>query len=174
MLTVLTNAGSLTAQDRPADGDRERGSAIAAKGETSQPGYARRHALVIGIDDDQDPIYPDLEYAVADALEGWASDPERVGEDDLLVFFFAGHGVTRKVGSRGSRGYLVPVDGGTDRRDQPRWGSLLDMTDLESESELIPAKHVLFILDCCFGGLAVSRTAGPVAAEGSPVEPGRS
>jgi formylglycine-generating enzyme required for sulfatase activity len=35
---------------------------------------------------------------------------------------------------------------------------------LEDVSEVIPAKHTLFLLDCCFGGLVVSRAAPPVAA----------
>lgn len=48
--------------------------------------------------------------AMNDALEGWASDRKRVGENDLLVIFYAGHGVTRDPGSRGSRGYLVPEE----------------------------------------------------------------
>jgi len=137
--------------------------------------YGRRHALVVGIDAYEDPAYPDLGYAVADAqavakiliekygfapddvrlilnedatrdaldeaLEEWACDPERVSDEDLLVVFFAGHGVTRELGGRGSRGYLVPVDGRADAQATPAWSSLLGMNDLEDVSEAIPAKH---------------------------------
>lgn len=38
------------------------------------------------------------------------------------------------------------------------------MDEFEGVSELIPAKHALFLLDCCFGGLAVTRSTPPVAA----------
>ena len=98
------------------------------------------------------------------ALMDWACDPARIGEQDLMVIFFAGHGVTRDLGPRGPRGYIVPMDGGSDQRGGHVWSSLLGMRDLEDISEAIPAKHVLFILDCCFGGLAIRRSAPPVAA----------
>ena len=196
-------ASSAQAQQQGDDASRGVATLRTQEGETSaETGpsrtYASRHALVIGIDDYEDPGYPDLGYAVADAraiakmvieqfqfpegnvklllngdankdavedaLEEWASDPDRVGEEDLFVIFFAGHGVTRDLGSRGSRGYLVPVDGEKDRKGRPSWGSLIGMPDFEEVSEAIPAKHALFILDCCFGGLAVKRSDPPVAA----------
>jgi len=180
------------------DSNQERGIEVVNNIEAvAQPAYARRHALVIGINAYKDPGYPDLGYAVADAeavaailiedygfaqkdvllilnedatkatidkaLEEWACDYDRIGEDDLLVVFFAGHGVTRDLRSRGDRGYLVPVDGaGSDGAHE--WASLLGMNHLEDVSEAIPAKHVLFILDCCFGGLAVKRSPAPIAA----------
>ena len=101
--------------------------------------------------------------ALASALEVWACDTERVGEEDLFVLFFAGHGVTRP-GRRESRGYIVPVDGRSNSRGESDWSSLIGMNDVEDISELVPAKHALFVLDCCFGGLAVTRAAPPVAA----------
>ena len=106
------------------------------------------------------------EAATADrlraALDDWACDPRRVGEDDLMVVFFAGHGVTRDLGRRGKRGYLVPSDG-RQSGDLPVWSSLYSMADLEDVSEAIPGKHALFILDCCFGGLVQDRAALPIA-----------
>lgn len=166
--------------------------------EVAPSSYARRHALVIGVDDFSDSYFPNLAYAEADAggiakllvddlgferedvrlilgkdatkdelesaLMDWACDPTRIGEDDLLVVFFAGHGVTRDLGSRGRRGYLVPVDGRTDQKGSYVWSTLFGMRDLEDISEAIPAKHVLVVLDCCFGGLAIKRDAPPVAA----------
>ena len=101
--------------------------------------------------------------ALASALEVWACDTERVGEEDLFGLFFAGHGVTRP-GRRESRGYIVPVDGRSNSRGESDWSSLIGMNDVEDISELVPAKHALFVLDCCFGGLAVTRAAPPVAA----------
>ncbi len=96
-------------------------------------------------------------------LEDWACNPDTIGKNDLLVVFFAGHGVTRDLGSRGKRGYLVPVDG-RKRDGSEAWSSLVAMPFFEEVSEACPAKHVLFILDCCFGGLAVTRAPPPVAA----------
>ena len=34
--------------------------------------------------------------AVAEALEEWACNPDRVGEEDLFLLFYAGHGMTRQ------------------------------------------------------------------------------
>jgi formylglycine-generating enzyme required for sulfatase activity len=167
--------------------------------EPAPASYGRRHALVIGINDYEDPAFPDLGYAVADAqaiakqlvdrfgfetdrvllilnedatqdgieevLQNWACDEDAIGEDDLLVVFFAGHGVTRRyAGGSKAKGYLVPVDGRIRSDGKTDWGSLIEMEDLENASEVIPAKHTLFLLDCCFGGLVVSRAAPPVAA----------
>ena len=201
---TLMVAGSTAQEQREQEEGTSRGVRALenAGAETGEAGpsrtYANRHALVIGINDYEDPGYPDLGYAVADAqaiakivveqfkfeeqnvklllngdatkdaieeaLEEWAADVDRVGEEDLLVVFFAGHGVTRDLGSRGSRGYLVPVDGEKDRKGRPAWSSVFGMNELEDISEAIPAKHALFILDCCFGGLAVKRSDPPVAA----------
>jgi hypothetical protein len=38
------------------------------------------------------------------------------------------------------------------------------MDDLREVSDLIPAKHALFILDCCFGGIVADRAAPLLAA----------
>jgi len=173
---------------------QERGIEVeGAEDGPNQTGYGRRHALVIGIDEYEDAGFQDLAYAVADAkavanslmdrygfeqeyvklllnehatrdavseaLEEWAADSDRVGHEDLFVLFFAGHGETRRLGERGDRGYLVPVDG-----HPGKWSSLLGMDDLADASDAIPAKHALFILDSCFSGLVVNRSAAPIAA----------
>jgi hypothetical protein len=74
-----------------------------------------------------------------------------VSENDRLVVFFAGHGHTR-LGRRGEIGYLVPVDG-----DPGDLATLVRWDDLTKNSELIPAKHILFVMDACYGGLALTR-----------------
>lgn len=75
--------------------------------------------------------------------------------DDRLIFFFAGHGYTQ-TGRRGEIGFLVPFDG-----DPSNLASLIRWDELTRNSELIPAKHVLFIMDACYGGLAVTRYVRP-------------
>ena len=75
--------------------------------------------------------------------------------DDRILFFFAGHGFTY-LGRRGEVGYLVPVDGSPERLE-----SLLRWDDLTRNADLIQAKHLLFIMDACYGGLALTRAPGP-------------
>jgi hypothetical protein len=79
----------------------------------------------------------------------------RVEPDDRIVVFFAGHGHT-VTGRRGEVGYLVPVDGSTDQI-----ATLIRWDDLTRNAELIPAKHILFVMDACYGGLALTRYTPP-------------
>jgi hypothetical protein len=78
-----------------------------------------------------------------------------VGHDDRLLVFFAGHGYTR-AGRRGEVGYLIPQDG-----DPANAATLVRWDDLTRNAELIPAKHILFVMDACYGGLAVTRSLAP-------------
>jgi hypothetical protein len=78
-----------------------------------------------------------------------------VKENDRIVVFFAGHGHTHR-GRRGEVGYLVPVDG-----TPANLASLIRWDDLTKNADLIPAKHILFIMDACYGGLALMRSPGP-------------
>jgi hypothetical protein len=143
--------------------------------------FENSYAVVIGIDTYAHPKWPKLNYAVKDA-KGFASFlksqgftvielyeqqatkeailsaiedkliPRLTGKDRVVVFF-AGHGDTRLVGDL-ERGYLVPA-GGTDS-----YGSLIPVTQLHDlSSAMSAARHQLFILDSCFGGLAAMRSA---------------
>lgn len=77
----------------------------------------------------------------------------QVSADDRLLVFYAGHGHTR-AGSRGEVGFLVPSDG-----NPQDLSSLIRWDELTRGAELIQAKHVLFVMDACYGGLALIRGA---------------
>lgn len=79
----------------------------------------------------------------------------RAGPDDRIVLFYAGHGHTT-TGRRGQVGYLVPVDGSVGKLE-----TLIRWDELTRNADLIPAKHVLFVMDACYGGLAVLRHVRP-------------
>jgi hypothetical protein len=75
--------------------------------------------------------------------------------DERILIFFAGHGHTVS-GFRGEVGYLVPYDANpSDLSTLIRW------QELTGNSELIRAKHMLFIMDACYGGLALTRSLHP-------------
>ena len=76
--------------------------------------------------------------------------------DDRIVVFFAGHGHT-VTGRRGETGFLLPVDG-----DPADLSTLIRWDDLTRNADLIPAKHMFFVMDACYGGLALTRS--PVQA----------
>lgn len=76
----------------------------------------------------------------------------KIGTDDRVLFFFAGHGYTETLGGR-KVGYIVPYDGESS-------SSLISMDELMDESRNMGnARHQLFLLDSCFGGLLL-RTRG--------------
>lgn len=141
--------------------------------------YANLKALVIGVSRYADAQY-DLAYARSDAeavaqvLQGdlgfnavstlYDADATRAGilrffehelqksnEDDGLLIFFAGHGITVPSGVGDDRGFLVPHDG-----DPKRPFANLSLTAIRDDYlPMIPAKHVFLVVDACYGGLAL-------------------
>ena len=80
-----------------------------------------------------------------------------VGHDDRVFVFFAGHGATRKLASGRDLGYIIPVDANLADLE----GTAISMTNFQDISEAIPAKHVLFVMDSCYSGLALTRGGMP-------------
>jgi hypothetical protein len=141
--------------------------------------------VVVGIDDY--PKWPKLSYAVNDAkgmkeilisrfgfkadhvytllnaeatrekilsvLGDTLSNPKRVQREDRVFVFFAGHGATRKLPSGRDLGYIVPFDADPENFQ----GQSISMTNFQDISEAIPAKHVFFVMDSCYSGLALTR-----------------
>jgi len=83
------------------------------------------------------------------------ANDSNVTPDDRIVVFFAGHGHTVS-GRSGETGFLVPVDG-----DTADLSTLIRWDELTRGADLIPAKHMLFLMDACYGGLALSRKPLP-------------
>ncbi|MBI4776038.1 MAG: caspase family protein [Deltaproteobacteria bacterium] len=72
------------------------------------------------------------------------------GLNDAVFVYFACHGITRST-FQGDLGYLIPYDGSVKMDEMYK---NISMQQIKSDiSPLIPAKHVLFIADACFGGL---------------------
>ena len=145
--------------------------------------YGGSHAVVIGIN--TYTHLPQLQAAVADAtavamelerrgfavrpplLDGSATRaeiarllgdvlPREVGPQDRVVVFFSGHGATTGW-DRHALGYLMPVDG---QRNSPR-ATGISMSELQRWLAGYKAKHVLFVADACYSGLALStKSAG--------------
>lgn len=109
-------------------------------------GFAREEVLVL-LDEDATKTRILAEYLK------WAN--HGASSDDRLLFFFAGHGHTF-TGRRGEVGYLVPYDGNTEDLS-----SLIRWDDLTRNAELFKSKHMLFLMDACYGGLALTRAPSP-------------
>jgi uncharacterized caspase-like protein len=93
--------------------------------------------------------------ATKGAIETWLEDklPKHTGENDRVIFFFAGHGVSRQLPQDGERGYLIPHNAQKDK-----YSDYVSMFVLRDACGLIPAKHIFIILDCCFSGIAAFRS----------------
>ena len=88
-------------------------------------------------------------------------NPEKVKREDRVFVFFAGHGITRKLPSGRDLGYIVPVDADSENYQ----GKSISMTNFQDISETIPAKHLFFVMDSCYSGLALVRGAGSPRTE---------
>ncbi len=73
----------------------------------------------------------------------------KVGSDDRVLFYFAGHGIARDgLDSKdGPAGYILPQDA---QREDDR--SFVPMQELHDALIALPCRHLLAILDCCFAG----------------------
>jgi len=78
-------------------------------------------------------------------------------ENDRVVFYFAGHGETETLGLEGTdMGFLLPVEG----KKENLYLTSIPMDELKRIALRSKAKHMLFLVDACYGGLAAQNTRG--------------
>ena len=80
----------------------------------------------------------------------------QASENDRILIFFAGHGTTIELPESGEMGYLLPSDG----NHNDLFTTSIPMNDLKIISSMSNAKHILFLVDACYGGLAATNTRG--------------
>ncbi|SVE37250.1 uncharacterized protein METZ01_LOCUS490104, partial [marine metagenome] len=78
----------------------------------------------------------------------------KAGDNERILVFFAGHGETMDLPAGGEMGFLLPVDG----NENNLYASAIRMDDLKDFSYLSKSKHMLFLVDACYGGLAAVGT----------------
>jgi len=85
--------------------------------------------------------------------------PKKIGPNDRVLFYFSGHGTQRTIKTRQGeivRGYLPMPDS-----EKDGWASMISMNELEVWYRNIQqSRHVLFLLDSCFSGLAGVQSKG--------------
>lgn len=88
---------------------------------------------------------------------------KKINPKDRVLIFFAGHGIATST-ETGPMGYLMPVDGS---RDAPV-ATGISMSELQIWMTGYKAKHVMFVADACYSGLAVTSRS----AQADPADPG--
>ena len=152
---------------------------------TTEDIYDNSYALIIGIDKYQN--VQNLNYAVKDAasiqdilvntfdfpkdnvrlltnedatkqniIEAFSDITTKAEESDRVLIYFAGHGETMDLPEGGEMGYLLPVDGNSNNL----YVSSIGMDELKKISLMSNAKHLLYLVDACYGGLAAIGSRG--------------
>ena len=92
------------------------------------------------------------------------ANTQKIGKNDRVLVFFSGHGQTLPLPSGGEMGFLIPHDAEVDLSDVKNpaqyYKSCIGMDELNRRSLAIPAKHLLFIVDACYSGLAADFQRG--------------
>lgn len=89
------------------------------------------------------------------------TDASRIKPNDRVIVFWSGHGQTVTAPEGGQIGFLLPTDAAVDFTNldniRPYRETCVPMDELGRLAREIPAKHVLFLVDACFSGLAATR-----------------
>jgi len=146
---------------------------------TTEDIYDNSYALIIGIDKYEN--VRSLDYAVKDAediqsmlvdkfhfqqdnivllkdeeatktsiLQEFSNITKKAEANDRVLIFFAGHGETEDLPDGGEMGYLLPVDG----NNTDLYISSIKMDEIQTISLRSEAKHILYLIDACYGGIA--------------------
>jgi serine/threonine protein kinase/uncharacterized caspase-like protein len=102
--------------------------------------------------------------AVVQRLSRWL--PERARGAELVVIYFAGHGLVQTVGRR-QEGFLLPYDADPD--DVVTRG--VAMSDVASWIDGLDARAVVVCLDCCHAGKVLGQRGPAVAARNMELRP---
>jgi hypothetical protein len=112
----------------------------------------------LGFDEITPPLFN--EDATGHAIRALVADDlmHHLTPSDSLILFYAGHGGTRTqtLGTETIKtGYLIPVDATNTPNRVSTW---IELESWLRKVSLLPAKHILVIIDACYSGIAL----GPI------------
>ncbi|MEM7164396.1 MAG: caspase family protein [Planctomycetota bacterium] len=119
-----------------------------------------------GFDDATVTVLLNEEATREGILQAFGALKEKIGPDDSLLVFWAGHGTAESIGGNDEAlGYLVPHDGTMERATA--MSRNITMRSLRDDVlRSIRAKHQFVVLDACFGGLlAKKRSVGELTRQ---------
>jgi len=109
-----------------------------------------------GFEEDHIKLILDEEATKDNITRGFSEMLKQAGKKDRVVVFFAGHGETFTKPDGGEKGYLVPTEGNLEEL----YLTSISMNELYEIAEISSAKHILYLVDACYSGLAISESRG--------------
>lgn len=139
-----------------------------AIGESLQTLYGFKPNYLLGPQATKDAILKTVRSYASPRLESGEANPEFLGEKDVLIVFFAGHGQVVPVPIQtskpsGREGFLVPFEAKLradlkDLSNPDQWQrEAVDMRELVRLTETMKAQHVLLLIDACCSGFMTQR-----------------
>lgn len=96
---------------------------------------------------DQKATLKNIKQLLGDILK------DRVRQNDQVLIFWAGHGETVDNPKGDETGYLIPFDG-----NKNFYSTCFSMDEIKTLANIIPAKHILFLIDACYSGYTTDQT----------------
>ena len=107
-----------------------------------------------GFSEDNIRFLTDKEATKDNIMNGFQDILLNAGAKDRIVVFYAGHGDTYPLPNGGDMGYLIPVDG--EATKEKIFLTSISMSTLEELASMSAAKHILYLVDACYGGLTLA------------------
>lgn len=125
----------------------------------SKLGFKKDNVFIV-LDPPPDDLPRDLNVHSRRATKAVIEDlifdrlPQLAKPNDRVLIFYAGHGDRRLVpeSKLNSIGYLVPSDAVPDK-----WHTFIEWDAIMRAGDYCPAKHMFYLLDACYSGIAASR-----------------
>jgi len=102
------------------------------------------------------PPYHDQTKKQIEAIIHQFLEDHKFGPQSELLIYFAGHGYFDKTVNKG---YIVASDSLSSQKGAERNASCISLDDLASTLDKVSCRHVLLLLDTCFGGTVLPKYA---------------
>jgi len=83
---------------------------------------------------------------IGDKLKGRDEEEKEMNKESMFLFYFSGHGAKNTDGNQDVY-HLCPHD-----YDQKKFATSINIDSLVHLVQSFNCKHIVFVLDCCFGG----------------------
>jgi len=90
---------------------------------------------------------------------------DKTASNRAVIIYLAGHGVVRQTRDGVATAYFVPFDYDPERKN---WDSLIPFDTILNARHFMASKHILFIFNCCYSGMALLHN--PLTLHAEPIQ----